>query len=481
MTDTLEKPLIRAAVAPAARPSALDAWLEEARQLLRLATPLIFTQLGQMAVLTSDVIMLGRVGKGALAAAAVGNAVYYFAWLIGGGPVSAISPMIAHIVGARPRDRAGVRACVRMGLWAVALLSAPLVGLLMFTRPILVALRQPPDIAADAGLYIGILCFGLPFSLGFQVLRNFATALGHPRASVWVTAMTVVFNVLGGYTLIFGHFGAPRLGLRGCAIASVSAMAFSFLAMIVVIRLTPGLAPYRIFRRFSRSAWDKLREVFVLGMPIGVTMMFEAMLFNCMTLLMGTFGAAPLAAHQIAMNVPSITFMVPLGVAMAATIRVGRAAGAGDEAGVRRAGYSAMAMAVVFMGLCGVILALFPDAIARLYFNARAAGAAEVIGLAVVYLRVAAAFQIFDALQVVGALSLRGLKDAKVPLVLAGVSYWLVGAPICFGLGVGLRMQGLGVWIGLATALAAAAAAMTARFYWLSRPAPEPLGSDGFI
>jgi MATE family multidrug resistance protein len=201
-------------------------------------------------------------------------------------------------------------------------------------------------------------------------------------------------------------------------------------------------------------------------------MMFEAMLFNCMTILMGTFGAATLAAHQIALNVPSVTFMVPLGVAMAATIRVGKASGAGDQPGVRRAGFTAMAMATVFMGLCGVVLALFPATIAKLYFDPRAVGAAEVIGLAVVYLRVAAAFQIFDALQVVGALSLRGLKDARVPLVLAGVSYWLVGAPICIGLGVGLHMRGLGVWIGLALALAAAAAAMSARFYWLSRPLP---------
>ena len=478
MTDTLEKPQLRPASAPmtgapAATPGGFSSWLEEARLLMHLAAPLIFTQLGQMAVLTSDVIMLGRVGKTALAAAAVGNAVYYFAWLIGGGPVSAVPPMIAHITGARPRDKAGVRASVRMGLWAVILLAAPLIGLLMFTRPILVALHQPPEIAASAGQYIGILCFGLPFSLGFQVLRNFAAALGHPRASVWVTVMTVVFNVLAGYALIFGHFGAPRLGLQGCAIASVSALTFSFVAMLVVIHLTADLKVYRIFRRFARPAWDKLREVFVLGLPIGLTMMFEAMLFNCMTLLMGTFGAAPLAAHQIALNVPSVTFMVPLGVAMAATIRVGRAAGAGDEAGVRRAGYTAMALATLFMSLCGVGLAVFPNTIAGLYFDARAAGAAEVIALAVVYLRVAAAFQVFDALQVVGALSLRGLKDARMPLILAGVSYWLVGAPICVGLAVGLRMQGLGVWIGLAAALAVAAGAMCTRFYYLSRPLPS--------
>jgi MATE family multidrug resistance protein len=450
----------------------MAAWLEEARQLIHLALPLIFTQLGQMAVLTSDVIMLGRVGKTALAAAAVGNAVYYFAWLIGGGPVSAVPPMIAHIIGARPGERAGVRASVRMGFWAVLLLSGPLIGLLMFTGPILKALHQPPEIAAAAGQYIGILAFALPFSLAFQVLRNFAAALGHPRAAVWVTVMTVGLNILLAYALIFGHFGAPRLGLRGCAMASTFSIGFSFFAMLAVIRLTADLRPYRILRRFFRPAWAKLKEVFVLGLPIGLTMMFEAMLFNTMTLVMGTFGAANLAAHQIAMNVPSITFMVPLGVAMAATIQVGKAAGAGDEAGVRRAGYTAMVMGTAFMTLTGALLALFPVSIARLYFDPRAAGAAEVIALAAIYLRVAAAFQVFDALQVVGALALRGLKDARMPLVLAGVSYWLVGAPICIGLGVGLHMQGLGVWIGLAIALAAAAAAMVARFYWLSRPLP---------
>jgi MATE family multidrug resistance protein len=470
MTQIIEKTEFRASEARSARATALAPWVVEIRELMHLAGPLIFSQLGQMAVLTSDVIMLGRVGKTALAAAAVGNAVYYFAWLIGGGPVSAVSPMIAHITGAKPRERAGVRASVRMGLWAVLLLAAPLMGLLMFTGPILVALRQPPEIAADAGRYIGILCIGLPFSLGFQVLRNFATALGHPRASMWVTVLTVVFNIALAYALVFGHFGAPRLGLRGCAMASATALAFCFFAMLAVIWLTPDLRAYRIFRRFFRPAWAKLQEVFVLGLPIGVTMMFEAMLFNSMTLLMGTFGAAPLAAHQIALNVPSVTFMVPLGIAMAATIQVGKASGAGDLAGVRRAGFAAMGLAVGFMSLTGVLLAVFPNTIARLYFNDRAAGAAEVIALAVVYLRVAAAFQVFDALQVVGALSLRGLKDARMPLILAGVCYWLVGAPICIGLGVGLHMQGLGVWIGLAAALAAAAAAMSARFYWLSRP-----------
>ena len=203
-------------------------------------------------------------------------------------------------------------------------------------------------------------------------------------------------------------------------------------------------------------------------MPIGLTMIFEAMLFNAATLIMGTFGTASVAAHQIALNVPSLTFMVPLGIGMAATVRVGLAAGAGDGAGVRRAGYTAMLMGVGFMSLTSIIIWAFPRQIAELYF-ADVAKNADVIVLAVVFLHMAAVFQIVDGLQVVGALSLRGLKDARAPMWIAGASYWLAGFPVCIWLAFGLHMKGLGIWIGLAFALLVAAVAMCWRFYYLSR------------
>jgi len=208
--------------------------------------------------------------------------------------------------------------------------------------------------------------------------------------------------------------------------------------------------------------------VFRLGMPIGLTMIFEAMLFNCATLIMGTFGTTSVAAHQIAINVPSITFMVPLGIGMAATVRVGLAAGARDSEAVRRAGYTAIAMGVAFMSLTAILLWAFPERIANLYF-ADAVANADVVALAAVFLRVAAAFQIFDGMQVVGALSLRGLKDARMPMWIAGLSYWLGGFPVCIWLAFGLHMKGLGIWIGLATGLFVAAVLMCARFWYLSR------------
>jgi multidrug resistance protein, MATE family len=262
----------------------------------------------------------------------------------------------------------------------------------------------------------------------------------------------------------------------GSGIATASAQAFSFLAMLIVIRFTPSIRRYHAFHKFARAHWSKLAELFRLGMPIGLTMMFEAGLFNCSMLVMGTFGTDFVAANQVALNVPSITFMVPLGVAMAATVRVGLSAGAGDVHGARRAGYTALAMGAGFMTLCAIMIALFPKAIAQLYFSTSPANAGTV-SLTVTFLYVAAAFQVFDALQVVAAYALRGLKDSRVPMWLAGASYWLVGAPIGLILAFRFHMQGLGIWIGLASALAAAAFLMSWRFRALTQESPRIAGS----
>ena len=467
MIDLLETPgNLSPATSAGARPRA---WIVEARALATLAGPLILTQLAQMATMTTDVILLGRLSQTALAAAAIGNTVFYFAWLIGGGPASAVSPMIAHILGARESDKAGVRGSLRMGLWAIAITSAPMMLIMWQARPILLALGQDPVLAAQAGQFVSMLSFGLPFALGFLVLRNFANALGRPHAAMWVMAATIAWNAVLGWALIFGHFGAPRLGIVGSGLATASSAAFSFLAMLALIQINPALRKYRLFRRFTRPVRARLAEVFRLGMPIGMTMIFEAMMFNAMTLLMGRFGTVSLASHQIAMNVASITFMVPLGIGMASTVRVGLAMGAGDTRRARRAGLAAMGLSVGFMAPCGLAMVLFGSQIAGLYLGGRGAEDAAVIAMAGLFMKAAAAFQVFDALQVVGAQSLRGLKDARMPMILAGASYWLVGIPVCLLLGLGLHMRGLGIWIGFVVALAVAATALCLRFQHLTR------------
>jgi MATE family multidrug resistance protein len=457
----------------------LAAWMAEARELTRLAVPMAATQLAQMIILATDTVMLGHFSKEALAAGAIGNTVFFFIWLLGTGPVSAVSPMIAHVVGRhslnqKPRDHREVRLVVRMGLWSVVLMSPPLLATLFFTRDILLLLHQEPKLAADAGIYTAALAFGLPCSLAFQVLRNFSTSLSRPIPPMVVMGLAILFNALGDYALIFGHFGLPQLGLMGAGLASATSNLFTLIAMLAITLRLPVLKPYHFLHRFFQPHWRALIELFHLGMPIGVTMLFEVALFNAATLAMGTFGIAALAAHQIAITIPSLTFMVPLGIGLAGTVRVGLAAGAGDMYGARRAGFMAMGLGVIFMFVAALMLILFPHSIAMLWLPDSAENR-DVLALAVTFLHVAAAFQLMDGLQVTASMSLRGLKDARGPMWVAGASYWLAGAPMCALLGFGLGMKGLGIWLGLAFGLLVAAVLLTTRFVLLSKQAvPAP-------
>jgi MATE family multidrug resistance protein len=446
----------------------LDAWIAEGRELLKLSGPLILTQLAQMAIGVTDTTMLARFSTTALAGAVLGNTLFYFCWILGSGPTAAVSPMIAQILGGDPTNTRDVRAAARMGFWSVVMIAAPLMAFLWCARPILILLGQSPELAEAASRFVVPLSFGLPFSLGYQVLRNYSTALSKPNASLIVVSFAVVFNGVLDYALIFGHFGAPRLGLMGSGTASACSFCFSFVTMLAVVRLTPKLHKYRIFVAALTPDWEKLKEIYVLGLPIGATMLFEAMLFFASNFIMGHLGKDVLAAHTVSLNIPSVTFMVPLGVAMAATVRVGLAAGANDREAVRRAGWSAIVVAAGFMLLCAAVLATWPYQIAALILPATPANRAA-LALAVTFLHVAAAFQLFDGVQVTAALSLRGLKDARAPMWIAGASYWLAGFPTCIALGFGLGMGGFGIWIGLAFGLFVAAILLCWRFWYLSR------------
>jgi MATE family multidrug resistance protein len=449
------------------------AFLAEARELLRLAVPLAATQLAQMIILATDTAMLGHFSKEALAAGALGNTVYFLIWLLGSGLPMAVSPVIAHVQGkhasaSKPRDTREVRIAVRMGLWSVALVSLPLLAALIFTRPILLAFQQQPQLATDAAIFISGLAWGLPCAMAFQVLRSFSTALSRAVPPLVVMGLAILWNAGFDYALIFGHFGAPRLGLYGAGLASASSNIFSCLAMLAICLGMPALKRYHILHRWWRPHWVSFVELFRLGLPIGITMVFEVALFNGAALLMGTFGLASLAAHQIAITIPSLTFMIPLGIGLAATVRVGLAAGAGDRIAARRAGFTAITMGACFMCGTALVLLLWPREIASLWLPDTPANR-EVLALAVSFLHVAAAFQLMDGMQVTAAMSLRGLKDTRGPMWLAGASYWLAGAPMCAILGLFTPLKGFGVWLGLAFGLLVAAATLTARFALLSK------------
>ncbi len=455
----------------AGRKAILKPWVDEARELLKLATPLIAMQLAQIGSLTADIIMVGHLGKDALAATGIGAVLFYLAWLIGFGPVMAVSPIVAQTLGAHPNDRARVRAAVRMGFWAIGLMSPILMVALLWARPALVFLGQDPKIAAMAEPWVQVISIGLPFWLGTALLRGFATAIDKQRPVLGVAIATVLVNIAANYVFIYGHFGVPAFGLVGSAIASTIAYVFSFATLLSLMLLAPAFNKYRLLHRFFRPDWRKFAEIFWLGLPMGSSLIFEAMLFNSATLIMGTFGATAVAAHQVALNIPSVTFMVPLGIGMAATVRVGLAVGARNGPAARLAGHTAIAVGCGFMALCGIVIAAMPETLAGLYLDASDPNNAGVIPLAGTFLYVAAAFQLFDALQVTAQSSLRGIKDARAPMWIAGLSYWLVGFPLAYGLAKWAGLEGLGVWLGLLASLGVAGVGMLWRWEILSRRA----------
>ncbi|NWH08854.1 MAG: MATE family efflux transporter [Alphaproteobacteria bacterium] len=443
-------------------------WMEDVRALLRLGLPLAFTQIAQMAIMTTDVLVVGQLGSDALAAAALGVTLYYFCWVLGFGPMAAVAPVVAQALGASPGDRATPRVAIRMGLWASVIVSLPLALPLIFGEAILVALNQPADLASMAAPYMHALLPGLVFSLSFGALRVFASAVHAPRAALVILIMTIAVNLFCNIAFVFGRFGAPELGIIGSGVATTLANIFSFAALLIWTVWSKKTAKFRILKGFLTPDWRRFAELFRIGLPIGATMLFEGTLFQAGVLIVGQFGGQMLAAHQVAVNVASFTFMVPLGLAMAGTVRVGLAAGARDEAGMRRAGLTVMAVAAAVSFISATAMVLWPRAIAALYLDESDPANAPVIETAAGFLLLAAAFQLFDAVQVAGAMALRGLKDTQVPMILAGLSYWAIGMPVALWLTFEAGLGATGVWWGFVAGLAAAAVAMAWRFYRLT-------------
>jgi MATE family multidrug resistance protein len=448
----------------AAAPTGGRPLIIEAKALVRLAGPIVATQLGQMCIGTTDVLMIGRLDKDALAAAALGWSLYFAAFMFGLGSAMAVAPMIAHRLGEGRRGDEGVRVCVRMALWGMLALTPGLSVFLYFAGDLLAALGEPAELAVAAGGFVRILCFGLPAALAFHVLRGYATALGRPTTALVVTGLTIVINGVADFALIFGHFGMKRLGLEGAAIASAASLNISFIAIVAATLLVPALRRYRPFHRFFEVDWPTFVELFKLGVPIGLAMLVEMAFFSGSSLIMGYFGAPAVAAHQIALNVASIAFMVPLGIGTAASVRVGLAAGAGNGTGVRSAGGMALALSASVMTSFGIVLALFPRHIAGLYVDVDNPANVLVTTDAIIFLRFAAAFQLFDSVQVTASHALRGLKDTSGPMLIAGICYGAIGLPCAVWLSFAEQWRGAGVWGAFCLGLVLAAVTLTWRF-----------------
>ena len=439
-------------------------WRREASETLRLAGPLAIANLLQMLTYAVDVMFIARLGANELAASALAIAVFgLMVWALSG-LIGAVAPIIAAEIGARGPALRAVRRTVRMALWQAVLLGALAMGLCAFSRPLMRLTGQDPAITHLAGGFMDVLLWAIVPMLAASVLRNFVATLGRPYFATLIMGLGIGVNGLGNYALVFGNLGAPALGLPGSAMATVMTALVVLGAYVLAIRLDPLLHRYHVFGYIWRPDRQRLAELFRLGTPIAFTILAEAGIFSAAAFLMGLIGAAQLAAHTVALQIAALAFQVPFGVAQATTIRVGYFFGAGDPMGVARAGWTGIVLGTGFMALTAGLMLFAPVLLLSLYVDPADPANAALIALASTYLLVAAAFQLSDGVQVVTAGALRGLKDTRMPMWLAIISYWGPGFGLAVLLGFVLELGGTGVWIGLAAGLTCAAALMLSRW-----------------
>jgi MATE family multidrug resistance protein len=437
----------------------------EARATLALAWPMVLTNLAQALIQATDVVMLGRAGARALAAATLGANLVNSCVILGSGLMTAASPMIARAVGRRASSVRDVRRTVRQTMWAAVVLVVPLWALLWQAEPILIAFGQDAGLARDAVALVHPMMLGMLPLFWYYVLRGFVAALGRPGWATLVGAVAIVTNAIGDYALIFGHFGVPALGVRGAGISSALSNLLMFAGMAIVVTSHPRLRRYRLFGHWWHADRRRFGEVWRLGTPIALTLGLEVTVFNAAVFLMGLIGTAELAAHAVAIQIAALCFMLPLGLSQAATVRVGLAYGRGDATGVARAGNAAWGVMAATMGCTALMLVLAARPLVGLFLDLGDPAEARVVALAVSYLMVAALFQFVDGAQAVGAGMLRGLHDTTVPMLIAAFGYWVIGFGTAILLAFGLGWGGIGVWTGLAAGLASVALMMTVRWW----------------
>ena len=442
-------------------------WQAEVRATLTLAYPLILTNLTQAGIQATDVVMLGWAGPKSLAAGALGANLFTVFLVFGMGLMTAASPMIAHELGARFNSVREVRRTVRQVMWSAAVLVIPAWTVLWNAEAIFLALGQDAELSAAAAAYMRALQWGLLPALWFYALRGFVSALERPVWSLLVSGGGLLVNAALAFALIFGRWGLPALGLTGAGIASAVTNLLMFAAMALVVLRHRRFRRFHLFGNFPRADPVRFLRIWRLGLPIAAIFALEVGVFSAAVFLMGLIDLASVAAHAIAIQIAALTFMVPLGLSQAVTVRVGLAVGRRDKAGIARAGWASLALGVGFMAAMALALLARPLPLIHAFMDEADPSNAPVILLALSFLKVAALFQIVDGAQAVGAGMLRGLGDTAVPMIYAIFGYWVIAIGVGLALAFGAGWGGLGIWVGLASGLAVVSVLMIVR--WIRR------------
>ena len=406
--------------------------------------------------------MVGRLGSPELAGVALGNATYFLFALIGIGILLAVGPMVSQAYGAGKHDPIG--RTTRQALWLATLLSLPIL-LIMWSAKLPWTIMQQDAVTMDyAEGYLQAAMWGfLPF-MWFNALRNFVEAIARPLPITIIIVMGILLNIGANYGLMFGNFGLPRLGLTGTGWATCIVHWFMFTCIALYVAFRHPYRSYGVLRKLRTPDFGYFRELLRVGLPIGGSIGLEVTLFSATAFLIGTYGAVPIAAHQIAIQCAAIAYMVPLGIGLATSVRVGQNIGAKDFSAAAISGYAGMALSLIFMSCTAVLFLLVPNFIVSIYLDTNDPTNVATILQVVSLLGIAALFQLFDGLQATALGALRGLKDTRIPMVMGFIAYWLIGMPTGLGLGFGLGMGPEGFWWGLVIGLIAASIMFTHRF-----------------
>ncbi|NNE35415.1 MAG: MATE family efflux transporter [Rhodothermales bacterium] len=449
---------------------------DEVRSTLVLALPVVITQISGVANGFVDTLMVGRLGPDELAGVALGNTLFFGHMILGMGIVTSVSPMVSQAFGRGDEEEIG--RSVRQGLWLAFGLSIAMMVSVRNIWPLMIWMGQDPETVALSEAYVDAISWGMPGFLSFIALRGFVEALSKPLLATIIAIVGVGLNVAANYVLMYGHFGFPALGLVGTGWASTLVFWFNFLCLLIVTLLMKELARYAGFKNFHRPDLAFLRKLVKLGLPIGISQGVEVALFMGTALMMGLIGKTALAAHQIAVQCAALTFMVPLGIGIATSVRVGVASGMGDPKGVRVAGWIGVGLSCLVMLFTATFFWLFPTKIVSLFVDMESLANAPVIEIATVLMGFAAVFQLFDGIQVSAIGALRGLKDTLVPMIIAIVSYLIIGLTAGYILGIRAGYGPEGLWTGLVVGLIVASVLLIWRFEWITRAAAaEPSSS----
>jgi MATE family multidrug resistance protein len=429
---------------------------------LSLGLPLIGSHLMQMVPGLTDTIMLGWYGVDELAASVLAHSLFFIILIVGSGFAITVMPMVASA--AAIDDKTSVRRSVRMGLWISIIYSIFFIPILLFSENVFLILGQEEHLAKSAQTYLRIAGWSIVPGLLIMVLKSFFSALERPNVVLLSLIIGGLVNIVLNYTLIFGNFGMPELGLTGAAIATLVTTILSILILLYFCLFKDEYSSYLIFNNIWRIDIEAFKEVFKLGLPVGITMLAESGLFSATAVMMGWLGTNALAAHGIAIQISGITFMIYLGLANVGTVRVGRAVGREDNSGLKLASISVIILTIGAVLIVAFTFLSVPKPLLMLFLSPSHVDTPSIILIGVPLLAIAAIFQIADGLQVVVLGLLRGLKDTAIPMVITTICYWGVGIPCSYLFGFVFNWGGKGIWFGLVIGLTLASVFLSSRY-----------------